>query len=61
MNWKSTKFLHGMFVQLMATVMSFTGHLDGSEWIAASTIALGIYSAADVAQKFSRHDRWERE
>jgi hypothetical protein len=51
MNWRSTKFQHAMFVQLVATVGLFTGHLTGAEWIAASTIALGIYAAADVAQK----------
>ena len=54
MNWRSTKLSHALFVQFMATVMRFTEHLDGAEWIAASTIALGIYSAADVAQKFAK-------
>lgn len=54
LNWRSTKLSHALFVQLMATIMRFTEHLDGSEWIAASTIALGIYSAADVAQKFAK-------
>ena len=51
MNWQSTKFLHAGFVQLIASVALFTRHLTGAEWIAASTIALGIYAAADVAQK----------
>ena len=51
MNWASTKFVHAIGVQLIASVAMFTGHLSGAEWIAASTIALGIYSIADVAQK----------
>lgn len=51
MNWQSTKFVHALLVQLVASVALFTGHMDGSIWVAASTIALGIYSLADVAQK----------
>jgi len=51
MNWASTKFVHALGVQLVASVGLFTGHLDGPTWVAASTIALGIYAAADVAQK----------
>jgi hypothetical protein len=49
MNWKSTKFIHSMGVQIVATVALFTAHLTGGEWIAASTLALGIYSIANVA------------
>jgi hypothetical protein len=49
MNWKSTKFVHALGVQLVATVALFTDHLTGAEWITASTIALGIYAVADVA------------
>ncbi len=51
MNWKSTKFQHAMFVQVVATVALFTKHLTGAEWIAASTLALTVYAAADVMQK----------
>lgn len=51
MNWNSTKFAHAIGVQVVASVALFTGHLDGSTWVAASTIALGIYAAADVMQK----------
>lgn len=51
MNWRSTKFQHAMAVQVVATIDLFTGHISGAEWIAASTIALGIYSIADVAHK----------
>lgn len=50
-NWQSTKFMHAMAVQLVASVALFTKHMDGTTWVAASTIALGIYSIADVVQK----------
>lgn len=50
-NWQSTKFLHAILVQLVASVALFTKHLDGGTWVAASTLALGIYSIADVAAK----------
>ena len=51
MNWQSTKFIHAMAVQGVASIALFTGHMDGATWVAASTIALGIYSIADVAAK----------
>jgi hypothetical protein len=51
MNWQSTKFIHALSVQAIASVALFTRHLDGATWVAASTIALGIYSIADVIQK----------
>ena len=51
MNWQSTKFVHALLVQLVASVALFTGHLDGGTWVAASTISLGIYSISDVVQK----------
>jgi hypothetical protein len=50
-NITSTKFVHAIGVQVVASVALFTGHLDGPTWVAASTIALGIYSIADVMQK----------
>jgi len=50
-NWQSTKFIHALLVQLVASVALFTKHLDGGTWVAASTLALGIYSIADVAAK----------
>lgn len=51
MNWKSTKLGHALGVQAIASIALFTGHLSGEAWVAASTLALGIYSVADVAQK----------
>ena len=51
MNWQSTKFVHALLVQGVASIALFTGHMDGPTWVAASTIALGIYSITDVMQK----------
>jgi len=51
MNWKSTTLGHALGVQAIASIALFTGHLSGEAWVAASTLALGIYSVADVAQK----------
>jgi hypothetical protein len=55
-NWQSTKFIHAMAVQAVASVALFTGHLDGATWVAASTVSLGIYSIADVIQKKTEAD-----
>jgi hypothetical protein len=51
LNWKSTKFVHAMFIQGVATIALFTKHLTGAEWITATSIALTVYAIADVAQK----------
>jgi len=51
MNWRSTKFVHAMFVQIVSAVMVFSKHIDQSIWLGVTTLALGIYSLADVAQK----------
>ena len=51
MNWQSTKFWHAMFVQIVSAVALFTNHLGPETWLGVSTIALGIYAVADVAQK----------
>jgi hypothetical protein len=50
-NWQSTKFIHALLVQVVASVALFTRHMDAPTWVAASTIALGIYSIADVMQR----------
>ena len=51
LNLSSTKFWHAIGVQLVASIALFTGHLEGSLWVSASTLALGSYSIADVAHK----------
>lgn len=47
----SRKFLAASLVQAVSSVALFTGHLSGGEWIAAASLALGIYGAANVANK----------
>lgn len=45
------KVWHVTFVQGVATVALFTGFLTGAEWIAASTIALGVQIGGEVAAR----------
>lgn len=57
MNWRSTKFVQSVFVQVTGAVALFMGRIDGGTYVALSTIALAIYGAADVADKrISRED-----
>jgi hypothetical protein len=51
MNWRSTKFLQSVFVQVTGAIALFIGKIDGGTYVALSTIALAIYGAADVADK----------
>lgn len=45
------KFLQATFVQISGCVALFTGKIDGGTYVALSTLALGIYAAANVAAK----------
>lgn len=45
------KFLQAAFVQVSGCVALFTGHIDGGTYLGLSTLALAIYSAANVAEK----------
>lgn len=47
----SRKFLQSVFIQITGAFALFSGLIDGGTYVALSTIALSIYSAADVAQK----------
>jgi hypothetical protein len=51
MNIGERKFLQAAFVQVSGCVALFTGHVDGGTYVALSTLALGIYAAANVAAK----------
>ncbi len=51
MNWRSTKFLQSVFVQVTGAVALFIGKIDGGTYVALSTLALSIYAVADVAAK----------
>ena len=48
---KSTKFWQSVFVQVTGAIALFTGKIDGSTYVALSTLALTIYATADVIQK----------
>ena len=52
MNWRSTKFQQAAFIQLTGAVALFARIIDGSTYVALSTIALGIYGAADVSDRY---------
>lgn len=51
MKLSSSKFLQAVFVQITGAVALFIGKIDGGTYVALSTIALGIYATADVADK----------
>ena len=51
MNYKSTKFCLAVFCILISAMGLFRGDLDGGTWVAAMSLVLGLYGAADVAQK----------
>ncbi len=51
MNWKSTKFVQSVFIQVTGAVALFIGKIDGGTYVALSSLALTIYAVADVAQK----------
>jgi hypothetical protein len=51
MNWKSTKFFQSVFIQVTGALALFCKLIDGGTYVALSTIALSIYSAADVVQR----------
>ena len=49
--WKTRKFILAAFASLTSVVLAFTGHLTGSEWVAAQSLILGLFGAANVADK----------
>lgn len=51
MNITSTKFWLAVFCLVVSAIGLFTGKLDGGTWVAAISLILGLYGAADVAQK----------
>lgn len=50
-NWKSTKFLQSVFVQVTGAIALFMGKIDGGTYVALSSLALTIYSVTEVADK----------
>ena len=47
----STKFVIAMMMLAISAYGFITGLMDGGTWVAAMTVILGIYGAANVAQK----------
>lgn len=45
------KFALSVFASFCSATALFLHYLTGQEWIAAQTIVLGLYKAADVAEK----------
>lgn len=47
----STKFVIAMLMLGISAYGFISGLMDGGTWVAAMTVILGIYGAANVAQK----------
>ena len=47
----SRKFLLALMAMIASIVGLFTDELDGGTWVAALTLILGVYGAANVAQR----------
>jgi len=47
----SSKFILAMVMLLISAFGFLNGQMDGGTWVAAMTVILGIYGAANVAQK----------
>ena len=47
-----TKFVGTCIVVLLAFVLVLIGKLDAQTWMTVATIGFGIYSGANVVQKF---------
>jgi hypothetical protein len=45
------KFALSVFASVCSAAGLFLHYLTGGEWIAAQTLILGLYKAADVAEK----------
>jgi hypothetical protein len=49
--YKSRKFIAAVVVIVLASVFLATGKIDGTEWIIAVEISLGLYVGSNVIQK----------
>jgi hypothetical protein len=47
----SRKFLQSAFIQITGAIALFIDKIDGGTYVALSSLALGIYVAANVASK----------
>jgi hypothetical protein len=51
-NFLSTKFISTLVVIVMAYALVFAGKLDAKDWMDMATVAVGIFTAGNVVQKF---------
>ena len=51
MHLGTRKFSLAVFGSIASVILSFTGHLTGSEWVAVQSFLLGLYGAANVTDK----------
>jgi hypothetical protein len=49
--YSSRKFLLACFAMGISSIGLFTGDLDGGTWVAALSLVLGLYAAANVMEK----------
>ena len=56
-NFLSTKFIGTMVVIILAYALVFVGKLEAQTWLEMAVAGVGIYSAANVAQKFIPEDK----
>jgi hypothetical protein len=50
---RSRKFWMAWFILINATAAMYWADMDGAVWVAACTLCLGVYGAANVAEKRS--------
>lgn len=51
MNYGSRKFILAVFAIVVSAVSLYADKIGSGEWIASITIVLGLYGAANVAQR----------
>ena len=51
MDYRSRKFLLACTAMLASIIGLFADQLDGGTWVAALSLILGLYSAANVMEK----------
>ena len=50
MTYRSRKFMLACFAMIISAIGLFSGQLDGGTWVAACSLVLGLYGAANVAE-----------
>lgn len=50
---RSRKLRFALLVFLTATTLTLVDKLTGAEWVQVATLALGIYAASNVGERFA--------